>query len=117
MRIGPVGSSDELTRSEGFRSNVVVEKTQRLEPDLQETGKNLEDIQRAVDSMKKKLEKLKEIIRGEAEFEIDRKTGMVIVKIKDRNTGEIIRQIPPEVVVKIAKVIEEFLGLLLDERV
>ena len=70
-----------------------------------------------LETFKKKLQKLKEIFNTEAQFEIDKDTRMVIVKIKDKDTGEVIRQIPPEVVVKIAKTIDEFLGLLLDERV
>ena len=41
----------------------------------------------------------------------------VVIKIKDPDTGEIIRQIPPEMVVKISKNIQELLGVLMDERV
>ncbi|MGQ9855448.1 MAG: flagellar protein FlaG [Fervidobacterium sp.] len=70
-----------------------------------------------VDLFKENLEKLKKIFRGEAEFKIDRDTNMVVIKIKDPETGEIIRQIPPELAVKLAKNIQELLGVLMDERV
>ncbi|MCD6449116.1 MAG: flagellar protein FlaG [Thermotogaceae bacterium] len=78
------------------------------------TKDNLQDV---VELFKKKLEKFSLIVNTEAEFKIDRDTGMIVVKIKNKETGEIIRQIPPEVMVKLAKTIDEFLGLLFDERV
>ena len=121
MKVNP---TDGIGRLE--RNPVIVEETMNLKKAIEDkpnTGtegglkiddeRNLEDI---LKDFKKKLEKLKLIFRGEAEFSIDKDTNMVIVKIKDKETGEIIRQIPPEVVLKIAKSIEEFLGMLLDER-
>jgi len=60
---------------------------------------------------------LKKIFRGQAEFKIDKDVNKVVIKIKDPDTGEIIRQIPPEMVVKISKNIQELLGVLMDERV
>jgi len=122
MKVNPTDGVGKLERNPA-----IVEETMNLRKSMEdapsatvETGKpkiddekHLEDI---LKDFKKKLEKLKLIFRGEAEFSIDRDTNMVIVKIKDKETGEIIRQIPPEVVLKIAKSIEEFLGLLLDER-
>jgi len=66
---------------------------------------------------KENFEKLKKIFRGEAEFRIDKDTNMVVIKIKDPETGEVIRQIPPELAIKLAKNIQELLGVLMDERV
>ncbi|MCU4121072.1 flagellar protein FlaG [Variovorax sp. N23] len=48
------------------------------------------------------------------QFEIDKDTDKVIVKVVDRNTGEVIRQVPNEEVVRIAKVMGEMSGLLVD---
>lgn len=70
-----------------------------------------------IELFKENLERLKKIFRGEAEFKIDKDTNMVVIKIKDPETGEIIRQIPPELAVKLAKNIQELLGVLIDERV
>lgn len=49
------------------------------------------------------------------QFEIDRDTNKVIVKVVDRNSGEIIRQIPNEEVVRMAKAMRETPGLLVDD--
>ncbi|RKX54214.1 MAG: flagellar biosynthesis protein FlaG, partial [Thermotoga sp.] len=68
-----------------------------------------------VDMLNEKLQRLREIFRGEAQFIVDRDVDMIIVKIKDKETGELIRQIPPEVAVKLARNIAEFMGILLDE--
>jgi len=70
-----------------------------------------------VDVLKENLDKLKKIFKGQAEFKIDKDVNKVVIKIKDPDTGEIIRQIPPEMVVKISKNIQELLGVLMDERV
>ena len=48
------------------------------------------------------------------QFEIDTDTDKVIVKVVDRNNGVVIRQIPNEEVVRIAKVMGEMSGLLVD---
>jgi flagellar protein FlaG len=66
---------------------------------------------------KENFEKLKKIFRGEAEFRIDKDTKMIVIRIKDPETGEVIRQIPPELALKLAKNIQELLGVLMDERV
>lgn len=70
-----------------------------------------------IEVFKDSLERLKKIFRGEAEFKIDKDTNMVVIKIKDPESGEIIRQIPPELALKLAKNIQELLGVLMDERV
>ena len=49
------------------------------------------------------------------QFEIDKDTDKVIVKVIDRNSGEVIRQVPNEEVVRIAKVMGEMSGLLVND--
>ena len=75
----------------------------------------VEDLDEVVDMLNEKLQRLREIFRGEAQFIVDRDVDMIIVKIKDKETGELIRQIPPEVAVRLARNIAEFMGILFDE--
>ena len=49
-------------------------------------------------------------------FQVDAKGGTV-VKVLDRKTGEIIRQIPAENMVKIQQKLEELRGILFDDKV
>jgi flagellar protein FlaG len=75
------------------------------------------DLSKAMDSLKKTFERLSRFFKTEAQFAIERELNMIIIKIKDRDTGEIVRQIPPEVAVKIAKNLQELMGILFDEKV
>jgi flagellar protein FlaG len=49
------------------------------------------------------------------QFEVDKDTDKLIVKVVDRASGEVIRQIPNEEVVRIAKLMSEGNGLLVDQ--
>ena len=50
-------------------------------------------------------------------FEVLDDLKMIVVKVENKQTGEVIRQIPPEEIVKLAKNIEKLLGMLIDEKV
>lgn len=47
---------------------------------------------------------------------VNRDLERVVAKIVDRDTGEVVREIPPEEMLEMAKRLEEMSGLLLDER-
>ncbi|MGA1336309.1 MAG: flagellar protein FlaG [Burkholderiaceae bacterium] len=48
-------------------------------------------------------------------FSIDSETDIVVVKVTNKETGELVRQIPAEAVVRLAGKMEDLKGLLLDE--
>ncbi len=50
------------------------------------------------------------------QFEIDKDTDKLIVKVVDRVNGEVIRQIPNEEVIRIAKVMGKAPGLLVSQQ-
>ncbi len=72
-----------------------------------------EELKKATEDLNKKLSMLNTQLR----IEIDKDTGIVVAKIIDKETKEVIRQIPPEVVLKIAKYLDEITGLLFNEKV
>ena len=47
-------------------------------------------------------------------FEVDSKSNQLYIKVVDRETGEEIRQIPPEALRKMANQIEQMTGNILD---
>jgi flagellar protein FlaG len=49
-------------------------------------------------------------------FEYDPRTDRPVVSVFNRQTGELVRQIPNEVVLRVANSIEELKGVLFDER-
>ena len=56
------------------------------------------------------------LFNNKLDFSIDEPTGRVVVQVVDRNTDELIREIPPEEVLKISAQIQEILGLLFDDQ-
>ena len=50
------------------------------------------------------------------QFSIHGKTNTISVKIKDRETGEVIREIPPEKMLDFVAKLWEMAGILVDER-
>ncbi|WGS64098.1 flagellar protein FlaG [Marinitoga aeolica] len=66
--------------------------------------------------IEEKLNKLKEIFKGEVKFEVNDDINMIIVKIVDKDSKKVIRQIPPETAVKMAEMLDKLEGIFLDER-
>ncbi len=110
--IGIAHGKKEVENSEKLNQEVL--RSSHGSQNVRQPEKKTEE---ELDIFKENFEKLKKLFRGEAEFKIDRDTNMVVIKIKDPDTGEVIRQIPPELAVKLAKNIQELLGVLMDERV
>lgn len=50
-------------------------------------------------------------------FTIHKETGRTIIKITDKETDELIREIPPEELLDLAAKIHEMVGILFDKRV
>lgn len=67
---------------------------------------NLKDFEKLSD-------KLNELLKSEnlaIEFSIDKDTKKMIMKIIDNNTKEILQQIPPEIAIKIARIVARTLA-------
>ncbi|GAB6188559.1 flagellar protein FlaG [Marinitoga arctica] len=97
------------------KRNVNNEKKENM-ADENNTIKNL-DIGELSKIIEKKLNKLKEIFKGEARFEVNKEADMVVVKIIDKDSKKVIRQIPSETAVKMAEMLDKLEGIFLDERV
>jgi len=50
------------------------------------------------------------------EFSVDKETSIEVVKVVDQDTNKVIRQIPSEDAIRIAKAIGDFKGLLLKDK-
>ncbi|MGYP000013377141 len=62
------------------------------------------------------LNKTMGLMRSDLVFTVDDETKLKLVKIVDRETKEVIRQIPSEEIVRFVKVFDELRGVLLSER-
>ncbi len=73
----------------------------------------VEVIKQSVENLNKKLD----MLNSQLKVEFDRDTGIKVIKVIDKETKDVIRQIPPEVILKIAKYLDEVTGLLFNEKV
>ena len=70
------------------------------------------------DKLKKavqEIEKFVQSVKRNLEFSIDEPSGKVVVKVIASGSGEVIRQIPAEEVLRIAERLGELQGLLISE--
>ncbi len=99
---------EEATGGETKRVGDGKEKiqTKLLDVSLEETKKLAEEIEKYLKDLNIKLS-----------FKIDRKTHDIIVKIINRETGELIRQIPPQELLKLRQKLEELVGVLFNGKI
>lgn len=72
--------------------------------------KNLDKIRKAVDDLNKKMS------NSEALFGIHEETNRVTIKIVDKQTKEVIKELPPEKTLDMIAKVWEMAGLMVDER-
>jgi len=101
-----LGRGEVVTSAPGTQPPSTPKPSPRFDPQ-----KMLQQMQEIVDRLN---EQMKENNRNLG-FAVDRKINTFVVTVRDQNTGEVVRQIPSEVVVNVAHSLEEMRGLLMDE--
>ncbi|MEJ2025498.1 MAG: flagellar protein FlaG [Deltaproteobacteria bacterium] len=51
------------------------------------------------------------------QFSIHKETGKTVVKVVNKDTGKLIRQIPPKEMLNLAAKMEDMMGILFDRRI
>jgi len=101
------------------REKVEVENAIKSQPDsLQEQNEYKqeeleEDVKKSVDDINDIVKKIKEDLA----FELHDETERMMVKVIDRKTQEVIKELPPEEMLDLTARIHEMVGLLIDEKV
>lgn len=72
-----------------------------------------EQTQRAVDT----INKVVQVFNNGVEFSVDESTGINLVRVVDKGTKEVIRQLPVEAVISFARTLDSLQGLLIKQRV
>ncbi|MBD3184883.1 flagellar biosynthesis protein FlaG [Candidatus Poribacteria bacterium] len=88
-------------------------------PQLQEEAQSSQardSLENEIKSFAEESEKI-DLSNSRISFSEDQDTGATVIKIIDNKTDEVIKQIPPEEILKLRKRIGEMLGLLLDKKV
>ncbi len=68
-----------------------------------ESGQQLAEANQVVVQLKDKIQ----TIDRQLEFRVDKESGKTIIKVKDRETGEVIREIPSEEMIEIGQRLRE----------
>lgn len=90
-------------------------KIQQQNQEEQNKKISTNELKKAVDELNKKFEMLNSQLQ--LKIDIDKDTGITVLKLIDKETNKVVRQIPPETILKIAKYLTELTGLLFNERV
>lgn len=97
-----------------------VDKTTSVVENAQSKGQNnssAEQEQPSNEQIKKAVEKLnKNMVNSEAVFGIHEGTNRVTIKIVDRDTKEVIKELPPEKTLDMIAKAWELAGILVDEK-
>ncbi|NPV42741.1 MAG: flagellar protein FlaG [Firmicutes bacterium] len=118
MSINPLEPIQHIKPLQTVNQNKNTEKLISQKEVLVESENNKEEIsdeelQESINTLNKTLE----VIDKRYEFSIHEETDRPVVRVYDRNSGDIIKQIPPEEVLNILTKIRELIGIFIDERV
>ena len=104
-KAGAKGSSAGSVRDEQVRKDEFSAEKQREHLDKTQVQKALEE-----------FEELNRFIDKGFDFQIHDGTERIMVEVIDRQTEEIVREIPPEEILDIVAGLKEIVGLLVDEQ-
>ena len=69
-----------------------------------------------IESAAKAVQNFVQPMSGNLEFTVDEDTGQTVIKVIDNQTKELIRQIPSEEMLEIAKALDRLQGLLVRQK-
>ncbi len=105
------GQETKYNPNEGQPSTVEPRDKARLdEAKISDTGRNMAEYDKTLEDLKKYVGRR----NLDIEFAEDDETGSLIIRVVDRETGETLRQIPPEEMLKLRSRMQEILGLIFD---
>lgn len=87
--------------------------------ELSEVGQPLSATKASEEQLQEAVKQTNDFIRplnGSLQFAIDRETGTTVVKVLDMETKEVIKQIPSEDMLNLAKALDQLKGLLVKQQ-
>lgn len=99
-------------------SSSIQPPTQSTPPDEEAKGLPPKEVNRkSLEDAAKTANEAIQGLRSDLKFTVDEETGINVVKFIDVNTKEVIRQIPAQEMLEIAKRLDELQGLLIKESI
>jgi flagellar protein FlaG len=88
-------------------------KQQPAKEDQLKSQKTL-NVEEAAEEIAEKMNQVASVFSTSLAFSVDKPTGKTVIKVLDRETNEIIRQIPPEEMLRLIGKMRYVMGMLLD---
>jgi flagellar protein FlaG len=123
MRVGKVDQSFEyvdvklnqqqVQPVDGALRKLQKEVDQQVQDAQEKRDIKPEELQKLIEEVKRKLDMLSKYLK----IDIDQELEIPVVKIMEKDTNRVIRQIPPEYLLELMKRIDQLLGLLMERKV
>ena len=107
---------EALTRAAPRATPVQPDKSAALSETKPQKEKPLDISKPNIAAALERIQKFVEPMASDLQFSVDEESGMRVVKVMDRATKEIIRQIPSSEVLEIAKALDRLQGLFLKQK-
>lgn len=88
-------------------------EVRKPEEGLKKDPKSVDEIYKAVEDINNQLQ----IANRAIQFSIDENSNDIVVKVVDKESGEVVRQLPPESILRLREHMAEISGLLVEEKV
>jgi uncharacterized FlaG/YvyC family protein len=92
-----------------------VQKPETARPEMTRAVKPSEITKTDVEQMVESLKDLTATLQTSLNFSVDEGTNNIVVKVIDRNTDKVIKQIPPESLLKLQEKMQDLTGFLLSD--
>jgi flagellar protein FlaG len=123
MRVGGVDQSFEyvdvrlnqqqVQPMDGALRKLQKEVDQQVQDAQEKRDVKPEELQKLIEEVKRKFDMLSKYLK----IDIDQELEIPVVKIMEKDTNRVIRQIPPEYLLELMKRIDQLLGLLMERKV
>ena len=116
LGVNSIGSSGGLREPQGV--DVFQQVIEETTPDdlravrATDAGKFAERVDRSIDTLNKRMEDLGRAVRFSKDREFDRE----IITVVNPDSGDIVRQIPPEYAIRVSEGLKSLRGLLFDDK-
>lgn len=108
--------ADPSAARSGVANNQTVDRVSTIQGSTSVPATSPVEKQQEVEAAVKAVKDFIEPMAGNLEFQLDDETGKTIIKIVDSSSGELIRQIPSEEMLEIAKALDRLQGILVKQK-
>lgn len=99
----PVGDVSDSSARAGAKAPATGSAATQLEPE-------------AVEQLAVELGTALSKVEGDFSVSVDKESGMVVIRITDSVTGEVVRQVPPKELLEADRSMERIVGLIVDDQ-